>query len=221
MREITVQEAARRLSISEQRVRALLQAGRLDGHKVGRSWILDGIPDAARRGQAGRPLKASNSWALLALLSGERPSWVDPTVLARLKRRARNHEVAIRGLRYGELRSRVYRWYVLPSDIAKLVGGFSLVLSGLSVAHLELNVISVGQQLDAYADQNQLHKIEQRFRPDREPDKANLILRVPSHPWILSHFDEAPLAVIAADLIDDEDPRVAGAAVQFLQKCCS
>jgi hypothetical protein len=77
--------------------------------------------------------------------------------------------------------------------------------------------VPVGQALDAYVDAKTLRAIERRFRPDRHSRSPNMILRVPTHSWILRRPGEAPPPVVGADLLFDEDPRVARAAVRLLE----
>lgn len=215
MTEHSVREAARLIGVSPQRVRAMLEAGRLQGRKVGRAWLVPN-PERLDRRPGGRPLSPASAWALLALLVGDVPGWVDPAVRSRLRRRIRQGG-AVRGLRESAPRARLSRWRVLPRDIDKLMSEFPLVLSGLSARHSELDVVPVGPGLDAYVDVAHLSKIERRFRPDRAPERPNVLLRVPSHPWILERFDEAPVPVTAADLLASDDPRVARAAARFLE----
>ena len=71
--------------------------------------------------------------------------------------------------------------------------------------------------LDAYVDGKTLRLIIGRFRPDMSPKEANLTLRIPSHPWVLS-LSAAPLAVVAADLLASSDSRTARAAREWLRK---
>jgi hypothetical protein len=194
----------------------MLQAGRLEGHKVGWTWVVHAEPGLARSRPLGRPLSALNAWGLLALLAGDRAKWLDPSIRSRLRRRIRNQEI-VRVLRESEPRSQVYRWRALRGDLEKLASEFSLVPSGLTADYPDLDLVSVGEELDAYVDEKQVDKIERRFRPDRSSDQPNLILRVPSHPWILS-FERAPLPVVAADLLENDDPRVARAAAQVLKR---
>jgi excisionase family DNA binding protein len=215
MRDLSVREAARRLGLSEQRVRALLQTGRLKGHKVGWTWVVHADSALGRSRPQGRPLSALNAWGLLALLAGDRVKWLDPSIRSRLRRRIRDQEI-VRVLRESEPRSQVYRWRVLRGDLEKLASDFPLVPSGLTAGYPDLDLVSVGEELDAYVDEKQVDKIERRFRPDRSEDQPNLILRVPSHPWILS-FNRAPLPVVAADLLENDDPRVARAAARILK----
>lgn len=215
MKEYSVREAAQLIGVSPQRVRAMLDAGRLHGRKVGRAWL---VPDPERldRRPPGRPLSAASAWALLALLVGDVPEWVDPSVVSRLRRRVRRGGV-VRALRESVPRARLHRWRVLPRDIDKLVNEFRLVLSGLSARHPELDVVPLGHELDAYVDASHLPRIERRFRPDRASERPNVILRVPSHRWILERFDKAPPPVVAADLLVSDDPRVARAATLLLE----
>lgn len=58
---IGVKEAASRLGLSEQRVRALLASGQLEGQKIGRAWAVDELSVARWAGeehQSGRPKAA-------------------------------------------------------------------------------------------------------------------------------------------------------------------
>lgn len=215
MPEYSVREAARMIGVSPQRVRAMLDAGRLQGRKVGRAWLVSD-PQRLDRRPGGRPLSAASAWALLALLVGDVPEWVDPAVVSRLRRRVRQGGV-VRVLRQSAPRARLHRWRVLPRDIHKLVSEFPLVPSGLSAGHPELDVVSVGHELDAYVDARHVRRIERRFRPDRSSERPNVILRVPSHRWILERFDRAPPPVVAADLLLSDDPRVARAAMRLLE----
>lgn len=204
------------MGVSEQRVRVLLKEGRLSGRKVGRAWIVSGEPDFPARENRGRRLNGANAWALLALLNGEVPHWVDPSVRSRLRRRIREH-VFLRDLKTSEPRAEINRWRVLSADIPKIDNSFHLVHSGLSAKQSGLDIVPVGQALDAYVDAGTLRSLERRFRPDRFSPSPNVILRVPTHSWILSRPGEAPQAVVAADLLTDEDPRVARAAARRLE----
>lgn len=215
MADYSVREAARILGVSPQRVRAMLDTGRLQGRKVGRAWLV-ADPQRLDRRPRGRPLSAASAWALLALLAGEVPEWVDPAVVSRLRRRIRKGGLA-RVLRQSAPRARLHRWRVLPRDIDKLGSEFPLVRSGLSARHAELDIVSLGHELDAYVDARYVPKIERWFRPDRAAERPNVILRVPTHRWILERFAQAPPPVVAADLLLSDDPRVARAAVRVLE----
>lgn len=216
MSPLSVREAARRLGVSERRVRAMARAGRLPARKVGSSWILD--EDLGRRSGAGRPLSARNAWALLALLSGASPEWVHPSVRSRLRRGLWDADWLVRALERSEARSVVHRWRVLPGDLDSIAREVWLVRSGLSANDPALDVVPLSSELDAYVRANSLKKIERRFRPNQSPSNPNLVLRVPSVPWILEQQLAAPAAVVAADLLSSDEPRVARAARRLLRE---
>lgn len=215
MKEHSVEEAAALMGISPQRVRAMLDSGRLHGRKVGRAWIVSDL-DLSGRWQRGRPLSAGSAWALLALLAGDSPGWVDAAVRSRLRGRIRKGEV-VDLLQKSEARALIHIWRVLPGDLEKIAAEFPIVRSGLSAGYRELDVVPLGQQLDGYISADDLAKIERRFRPDGAPDRPNVVLRVPAVPWVLNQSYRAPLPVVAGDLLPSDDPRVVRAAREVLR----
>ncbi|HKG58369.1 MAG TPA: helix-turn-helix domain-containing protein [Pyrinomonadaceae bacterium] len=59
MKIITTTEAARRLGVTPNRVRALIEAKRLKAFKYGREWLIDPKDlDAVKVRKVGRPRKA-------------------------------------------------------------------------------------------------------------------------------------------------------------------
>ncbi len=215
---IPVREAAARMDLSEQRVRAMAKAGRILAVKVGRDWLVDpaGIP--AERALAGRPLGADSAWALLALLAGDRPDWVEPSTGSRMRRLLRQAPKRVaRLIHHSQPRSRILRWRVLPSDLPKIAAQSGLVRSGLSADLPELDVVDIRSSLDVYATEKAVERLGSRYRPDRSPSEPNLLLRVPSRDWILHRgADHVPASVVAADLLPSEDPRVRRAAQRLL-----
>jgi excisionase family DNA binding protein len=58
MKIIGTAEAARRLNVTQSRVRAMIDAGRLKAIKVGREWLIDPKDlDAVKDRKVGRPRK--------------------------------------------------------------------------------------------------------------------------------------------------------------------
>ena len=170
------QDAAHRLGLSSRRVRALAGAGKLKAHKIGSRWIFEPV-SAVREPHAGRPVSAAIAWAILALLSGDRPDRVHPSALSRLKRRLRDLEWVLRSLQYGEARARVVRWRVLPADIPKILAKRGLVLTGLSAITREIDLVPSSEELDAYVTSDVMRTIERQFQPVKgtrsaQPDTA-------------------------------------------------
>jgi hypothetical protein len=208
-------DAARELGLSERRVRALAEAGRLKARKVGSRWLVE--PVSARQAQTGRPLAAASAWAILAILSGESPNWVHPTAASRLKRRLRDPRWGVAALQNAALRASVARLRVLPVDIAEVLKLDGLVLTGLSAVTEEIDLVPSSSGIDAYVTSDVLRMVERQLRPETDPDQPNLTLRVPSQEWVL-HFQRAPVAVAAADLFLSQDPRASRAGREALQR---
>ena len=62
MKIIGTAEAARRLNVTQSRVRAMIDAGRLKAMKVGREWLIDPKDlDAVKDRKVGRPRKSRKS----------------------------------------------------------------------------------------------------------------------------------------------------------------
>jgi hypothetical protein len=208
-------DAARELGLSERRVRALAEAGRLKARKVGSRWLVE--PVSARQERTGRPLATASAWAILAILSGARPDWLHPSAASRLKRRLRDPRWVVASLQSAAWRASVTRLRVLPADIAKVLKVDGLVLTGLSAVTDEIDLVPSSNEIDAYVSSDVLRMIERQFRPDTQPDQPNLTLRVPSQEWVL-HFQRAPVAVAAADLLLSPDPRASRAGREALQR---
>jgi excisionase family DNA binding protein len=62
MKVIGTTEAAKRLGVSSNRVRALIESGRLKAQKIGREYAIDpGDLKAVQNRKAGRPRKSGNT----------------------------------------------------------------------------------------------------------------------------------------------------------------
>src|SRR5687768_14845402 len=91
---MTAAEAAKRLGITERRVRQLLADGQLEGRRVGRLWfVTDEIVAvlAARRAPAGRPLGPRRAWGLLDLLDGGPAPWLASPARTQLRASMRKY----------------------------------------------------------------------------------------------------------------------------------
>jgi hypothetical protein len=109
---------------------------------------------------------------------------------------------------------------VLPVDLGRLLDDVRLVKSGLSA---DAEGIDVRYQphrdgIDAYVSLPHLRDLERELQPIESSKDANVQLRVSEGAaWVLDE-PVAPLAVVAADLLDDDDPRVARAARGALKR---
>jgi excisionase family DNA binding protein len=215
-RILSVVEAAERLQISPQRMRALIHAGRLPATRLGNRYVLE-LADVQALGRQervpGRPLAASSAWALLAAASGRAdvvaPS---PRTGARLRRRhAAGGEALVRALRHSEPRSEIHAWRVLPADVEALRDGPGIVVSGLAADDPRIDVRYQPELdgLDGYVGPEELEALERQLLPETSSREANLLLRVPAEggAWILAE-PRAPLPVVAADLLGHADERV-------------
>ncbi len=209
-------ETARELGLTPQRVRALARAGRLNAQKIGGRWLVVPVSPGARA-PAGRPLSAAAAWAVLALMSGQRPDWIHTSAVSRLKRRILSPQWVIESLRQSEPRAQVVRWRALPTDIPKIMELSGIVPTGSSAVAGDVDLVSPGDEIDAYVSREVLRTIDRRFRPAKESDQPNLTLRVPNHPWTLG-FERAPLPVVAADLLQSREPRAARAGEDALRR---
>jgi excisionase family DNA binding protein len=221
MNLISVDQAAQGLGVSPRRVRALIASKRLPAVRIGRNWALDRnlLRPHGRLG-GGRPITADNAWGLLALLSGSQAPWLDVFSRSRLKQRLLNREWREKALQFSEPRFRVYNWRVLRADLQKLQG-YGLVRSGLAARIPGFDIVPMDNVLDGYVSSKALAQIEKELRPTKSPYDPNVILRVPSQPWVLSQGPVAPSAVVAADLLAHPDSRVARAGRKLLQAIAS
>jgi excisionase family DNA binding protein len=219
---LSVAAAARLLGLHESRVRDLIRRGALEADKLGRDLVLDRAEVLAfrdRERRSGRPLSAQNAWALLALLSGDEPTWAKRTTLIRLRRRARDADWVVRSLQHSQSRARLAAWQLLPIDIAQIERRPDLVKTGVAAALDFSDLAAVSNvAVDAYASSATVEELRQRFRPVASAKvKANVVLRVPSQSWILERGPAAPRAVIGADLLLDRSQRVRRSGERILR----
>lgn len=221
---ISVAEAAGLLNVHESRVRALVDQGGLPARKIGRDLVLERTHVLAygeRRRGAGRPLPASNAWAILALLSGSRPEWVPRSSLYRLRKQMHDRTWVVRSLEHSAPRARVHEWQLLRSDVRHLLDERPGVQTGtLAAPRYSQLVPSQRLEYDAYVDERTLRRLVDRFRPvvGAPRLKRNVTLRVPSNEWILAHEPTAPAPVVAADLLLDPGERVRRAGRELLER---
>lgn len=215
---LTVAQAAKRLGISARRVNHLVASGDLRSSPLGAITVIP-VADVERRRSLrpgdGRRLTPSNAWGVLALASGERPSWLAPDTRYRLGRLlARQGLLALRA-RLVE-RGAARGFHAHPSLLDGMRDDEALMVSGATAAaELRLGLLA-GETVDAYVDERALPTVVARYRL-RESQEPNVTLRVvpaflPS--WPPSHV--APSAAVALDLVEDDDPRSRQVGLELL-----
>lgn len=220
---LSVPDAARELSVDASRVRALLATGQLDGTKVGGRWLVSESAIRERRSAArlpGRPLMPANAWGVLALASGAPAPWLHPDERRRLVRLIEARGLVALVPRLGT-RADQQRFYGHRGVLRDLAEDPELVGTGASAARRHRLHLVPGQEVDAYAPEQHLRSVVEKWALEERADGANVRLRVvPTSLW---PFEEpfAPVAAVAVDLMELSDvraKRIGRAAVEHLDR---
>jgi hypothetical protein len=212
----SVEEYAAWRGVSVQRVRELLRAGELPGHRVGaRMWVVDDAAFVARR-RLGQPLSPPMAWALIAWLSGDKPKPDLPAVRVDRLRKYRD-----RLLSAGEeapamlsswLRRRGERlvFRAQPADIADLLADPRVHPSGISDPRSGLASGDAGEAW--IRDFSKLPELagDYLLLPDR---RGNVILH---RGGLDPAWERLPLGLVIADLADWNGPREDGRVIELL-----
>ncbi len=213
-----VADAAGRLGVSPRRVRQMLADGTLPGQRVGRTWVIERralrtvVGD--RRG-AHRPWNPSSAWAVLKLADGAEIVCT-PVERSRAQRRLAGGLGEIRGRL--ESRAQKRRYYVHPSEIARITTRADIVRTAASAsAEHRLGLVG-GADLEAYIRSSDLQKLIDDESAEERTDHWNLLLRVvDDHMWPFPAGTRvAPRAVVAVDALESEDERVKRAGAELL-----
>ena len=218
--EVSVRDAAQRLSVSPQRVRALAATGRIPARKLGRDWAIGidqvGLQDFGRRGR-GRPLSARSCWAILDLLAGKQPQGLSRS--ERLRARARLESLAHSAPGDLSARAEVGRYVVHRGLIERVASDPRIVLGGISAAlHYRADLVAL-DEVEGYVRADDLGSLvgDYALMPPSADARANVLLRVSVPRW---PFEEsvriASRGVVAVDLIDAGDERSVRAGRRLL-----
>lgn len=226
---LSVHQAAEALGVDDSRVRQLLRAGRLQGQRVGGRWLVDGasVRNRMDRGaSSGRPLSTRNAWGLLALLAGHRPAGLSDAERSRVAARLRNlaaHErlpaARLRELLEARAETRLYR--VHSGMLASVLAHPDVVTAGVSAAmQAGADYVAPGRA-EIYAHPDKVDGLEAAFGMVRDHQRGNLLVRIPPAevwPFLTSaNGTDAPLPVVAADLLDIHEDRADAAAAGLLR----
>lgn len=220
---LTTEQAAAVLHVSAAEVRRLVRDGELPATSAGRMLLLDDAPvrRRARLAGRGRPLDPAVAWAALWELSGERADWVGQRTRTRLRSwfDGRSPEAVATACRR---RAEVHEVRVLPTYRGAVLGHAGVVASGLTAAgEVGADVVAWGENVAvAYCGREVLETLERRYGLSGR-GAPNLSLRVPRlEDWTpLVARRAMPVAVVAVDLLEDDDVRTRRAGADLLSRC--
>lgn len=207
-RLMTIAEAAGRLGVSRQRVRALAQAGSLEAIRAEGIWLI-GADSVAKRtllaelgvsAAAARPWSQRIAWAAMRLLDDDDALLpdLDRKDRYRLRRRLDDPDPA-RLLSAVRNRARVVRASVHPSRVASLQD--SVVPSGITGAGIHGFGLTGEDAVDGYLSAHTLADARRVLRV-RDSDTGGHLLRVVDDERLLDGLEVAPRLAVAADMLD-------------------
>ncbi|TDW31413.1 helix-turn-helix domain-containing protein [Cryobacterium psychrophilum] len=207
---LSVKEYAARQGISVGRVHQLIRTGKIHADKIGSSWVIDEA-ELRRQAPLSRPLSMTNSWSLIALLSGIEPENIDATARWRLEFKciALTRTATPDLLLSGWLRERapVRALHANPDDLADLRTDARVVLSGISDDRAGL---SSEHEVEAYVDPEVAKELIREYllvevKNAKSAKNANVWLHLAR---VQADADgRAPLGLVLADLADHAGPR--------------
>lgn len=219
---ISIPDAAQSLGLSRNRVREMAVHGRLGALKIGDRWLVERSAVEARRrkgGHSGRPFEAHNAWALLLLASGVEVEEIDPSVRSRLRRALATdglEDLTPRLVRRGE-----GQWFnAHPGELRYLLEVPAFLRTGISATGDYGVDLLPGQEADGYiAESNLDWLVADHALLAAGVGAGNVCLRVvPDKAWRhLAEEKVAPIAAVAIDLAEDQDPRSASAGKRMLR----
>lgn len=214
MRDMTTQEAAASLGVSQRLIRSLLEDGRLEGDQLpGGVWLV--APVSVERYRSvrrprGRAWSDETCWSALALLSRQPTAHVPTRTAARLRARLAGIEVEELARKLSG-RLTPTRWSAINKEDIKN----QLVLTSASGSHVidsELAPALTG--IEGYVVGSQEEFVERNLII---PDQRGDIVLFGSLP-LAPQGRYAPEAVIAADLARSIDSRERGAGLAALER---
>lgn len=219
---LTVVDAAQRLGVDASRVRKMLRVGELPGRRHGHVWMVDAAAVARRAHRpspAGRPLSPSRAWALLDLAQGGSAPWLTAQGRSQVRAQGRALRLATPQRLRGALRARSDRhgFVVHAAALRRLLDDADVVVAGATeAARVGLNLVPVRAVTEVYVRGDSLPHLVRSLalRPTSRP--AEVLIRVPRDIWPFTGGAAGP-AVLAADLLESDEPRAVTAGTEWLQ----
>jgi len=213
---LMTKDAARALGVSQRQVTELLRAGKLSGEQLSDgTWLVTPRSISERRSLnagAGRTWSAESSWALLGELSGQSPTGLSPSTLARIRRRIRTstvEEIA------RKVASRTVGHRYTADSITKTAS--ELVLTGMSAADaIDTELTSQTQIVEGYLHDETLESFARRHLLSADNDGDVTIYE--HHDSLNFTGRYAPDSVIAADLVRSTSTRERSAGLAALEE---
>lgn len=211
---VSVDEYAKWRGISVQRVRDLLRAGDIPGHRVGpKNWVIDDVAYVSRK-RLGRPMSPRIAWAVIAVLGGDEPDQaLSPKELSRVRdyRNQVVHSTEAPALLSSWLRHRgerlVFRAHA--DDVADLADDARVLRSGVSDPRSGLGSGDFAELWLREFDSLDDVRGDYLLLPDL---RGNVVVhRGRSHPEQV-----AQLGLVIADLADWNGPREDGRVNELL-----
>lgn len=204
----SVEEYAKWRGVSPQRVREMLRAGELQGHRAGeRQWVVDDVAYSQRKPVA-RPLGPVSAWAVIALLSNEDPEPGLSPVQMHRARRYRNeivHATRPAALMNSLLRHRGERLVFrgAPRDVIEMIDADDRILrSGISDPR---SGISAGDSAELWLREfMDLSGFVADWLLQPDP-RGNVVIHRGG--GRLNGLQMSPIGLVAADLADWNSPR--------------
>lgn len=209
---LNVAEAAKRLGITERRLRALIQAGDIYAERVGGRWVLEEAAVARHEARVARPLSSHNAWAMIDLAEGKRPDLSAGAAYrarSRLRRLLASNEPErlLRSWLSSRAERRTFR--ASPHDLADLRSDARLIVSGVSHP---MSGISASDITEGYVQASDLQALVRDLLLLEAPDgRGNAILHVTQEP-----VGEVSAMLLAADLAEYRSPRENRRAVELI-----
>ena len=225
--DLSVEQAAQRLRVDESRVRRMLREGRLAGHRFGGSWVVDGddvarlesmSPKGGEPRPVGRPMSAQRAWGLLELLDGGRAPWLSPVARSQVRAQAR----ALAGADASRWRAALHarsdlrRVSAHPAALRRLRAEPGVLVAGPGEAAAPgLDLVAMGARPELYMRPDAWPNLVVRYALDEHSSRPSLLVRLPRGGW-WPPDGQLSLPVLAADLLENAEPRAVNAAARML-----
>jgi len=217
---VSTEAAAERLGVSRRQVQRLITSGELPAQRTaGDAWLVDALAlNALTRGRPvrGRPWAEATAWAALWQLSGPDATWLEPRAAARLT--ARLEHMSPDMLAHAcRRRAAAHRFRASESFLDALRE--RVVLTGpsaTSVADFDMDADS--RRVDGYCSHSSLDDLIAQFHLATD-EHGNVTLRVvETRADLLLDRRAMPIAVVAADLLESNEPRERAAGLRVLER---